>query len=121
MKNLPPGYNPNQPFGQPKNDFPITASISPSKGDPGTMVTVNAMAAGQANALMVLFVRFFDKAHHGMRAAKFADALGRVTFNGPIPNDAPVGVATVVVAASTNQNKSAQALTKFTVTGPGCQ
>jgi hypothetical protein len=123
---LPPGFDPDDAFPEPANDFPMRASVTPGKGDAGDDVTITVIAPGQANALIVVFGRFFDKEHHGMRAAQFADATGRATLKGPIPKDAPVGIATIAVSASkrnaaTGKQETALKTLKFTVTGPKCR
>ena len=120
QKQFPAGVNPNQPFGAPKNDFALNASVKPAKGDRGTVMTIDVTAVGQPYALVVVVVHYFDNKSHEAKGAKFADALGHATVKGPVPNDAPVGIATIAVSASTRQNKSAVKELKFTVTGPGC-
>jgi hypothetical protein len=120
-KALPPNYDPYSGFPPAKNDFDIQASISPEKGDPGTRTTITATAVGRPGALIVIVARFFDGKHHGMRAAQFADALGRATLTGPIPKDAPVGIVTIAVSASTRDKKSSLETVRFIVTGPGCR
>jgi len=119
-KNFPKGVNPNQPFPKPKNDFVLEAKVTPTKGDRGTIMSIDATAVGQPNALIVVIVHYFDNKAHGAKGAEIADALGHATVKGPVPNDAPVGVATIAVSASTKQSKSAVKMLKFTVTGPGC-
>jgi hypothetical protein len=121
IKNAPPGFDPNSGLPPPHNDFPLEVSMTPQKGDPGTKLTIKAMAVGQPNSLIVVIARFFDAKHHGMRAARTTDVAGRATFEGPIPKDVPRGVAYIYVSASTKQSKSALTSKKFIVTGPGCR
>lgn len=123
IENLPPEAREHaeNPFGEPANDFPIEASIKPDKGDPGTVVKIEALAVGQPNALIVILTQFSDRDHHGMRAAKFADATGRAVLEGPTPETAPPGPATVSVSATNSTtDQSALKVLEFQVTGPGC-
>lgn len=118
----PPGFDPDAPLEEPDNDFPIEATISPTRGDPGTDVTIDAVAVGQPDALLVVLARFFDDHHHGMRSAKVADVTGRAEFDGPIPGTAPVGLAKIAVSAtSSDGEKTAVKVLDFVVTGPGCE
>lgn len=116
----PPGFDPDAPLTEPNNDFPMEATISPSRGDPGETVKVSVVAVGQPNAMVAMLARFYDGHHHGMRAAKFADATGRAVFEGPVPESAPVGISKITVSVSNQNEQSALAVLDFVVTGPGC-
>jgi hypothetical protein len=117
-----PGYDYENPFGKPDNDFQMKFEVSPAKGDPLTVVSMEVTAVGVPRAHVVIFAHFYDGDHHGLRAAKIADLTGRAVFKGPIPKNAPVGVATIAASASTaNGERSALATEKFIVTGPGCR
>ncbi len=118
----PPGFDPDAPLEEPDNDFPIEATISPTRGDPGTDVAIDVVAVGQPDALVVVLARFFDEHHHGMRSAKVADVTGRTSFDGPIPETAPVGLAKIAVSAtSSDGEQTALKVLDFVVTGPGCE
>lgn len=119
---LPEGIDPNSGMPPPKNDFPLHVTITPTKGDPETPTRLTAVAPGQPGVRVVMVARFFDGDHHGMRAAKVGDLTGRAVFDGPVPKDAPKGLAYIYVSASIpNSKKSALKSVKFVVTGPGCR
>jgi hypothetical protein len=122
LKSVPEGFDPYSGMPPPDNDFPLKASITPAKGDPGTITKITVVAAGQPKVRVVMVARFFDGDHHGMRAAKVADLTGRTTFEGPVPEDASKGLAYIYISASTQEEepKSALKSLKFIVTGPGC-
>jgi hypothetical protein len=117
----PPGFDPKAPLAEPANDFPMTATISPEEGDRGSKVTITAIAVGKPNALATVLGRFYDRDGHGMQANKFTDATGRATFEGYVPDDAPMGETRIAVAVNTRSGESAVKTLRFLVTGPGCE
>ena len=117
----PPGFDPDAPLSEPDNDFTMQATITPVEGDRGAAITIRALAVGKPNALATVLASFADRDPHGLQAAKFTDATGQATFEGHIPDDAPMGEARIAVAVNTRSGESAVKTLRFLVTGPGCE
>lgn len=122
IESLPPDQQEiaKNPFPPPNNDFPMEASVSPKKAAPGDELTIDVLAVGQKEALVVILPSFSDGEHHGMRATKFTDATGHAVLKGPVPEDAPEGLVQVAVSVSTRDQRSAVQNLQFTVTGEHC-
>lgn len=120
---VPPGATPpSTAFPQPVNDFPLSVTLSPSRGDPRDKVRVK-VTAGRPKALIVLFAVWSDGKDHDVRAAEFADVAGRAEFTIRVPAGIPPGLARITISAQFtvgDRTDSALVQETFTVTGPGC-
>jgi len=112
---------PGGAFAKPKNDFPITLTVKPTKADRGAKVHLAVTVVSAQKVVIVVIGNFLDQKDHGIELSKFADAKGHADFDIKVPDDAPLGLGRFLASASTRDNQSALDVEPFTVTGPGCR